>query len=154
MGKTYKIALALLYAAQVVMIYREAAAHLYNRTVESAIEKQNDVSRQAYTGDPRAKLRSGVRLDFLWHGLLTAAFSPARLAPLRLDEEVGQETSHEHPPEKQQYLVKKPRWRRAREYLIANLLPGLMRSLPPATPVLPNFSLTSRNCAVSFPAAD
>lgn len=153
MGKVMKIALAILYAVQVVVIFRESIDHLSSRGLgeEHGDIKQNQGQAQT-PRDPRVLLKRAFQPIFKHHGLLAAApvanvVIPVVLGTIKRDED------HLHPLEKKEMLlVRRHRQHRIREYLMANLYPLLKKIKLPDPPDLMNNRRIAPNRALAFPA--
>jgi len=152
MGKTMKIALAVLYALQVVVIFRESLTHLTSRGGEEQPggQKQN-FSRSPEFSDPRAFFKRAFQPLFKRHGSLVAAPAAAAAAVLT---EIKKEESHLHPPEtKKDVLVRKIKMRRLNRYLLANLFPSIKKIRPPDGPNTANSPIAIRRATMFVSAS-
>lgn len=147
MGKTLKIALAVLYALQVAVIFRESVTRLTRREEEDpGGEKQKVTETQLYS-DKRDLLQRAFQPLFKRHGMLTAA--PAAAAAVLT--EIKKDESHLHPPEhKKDLLVKRTRFRSVSRYLITNLFPGIKRFRRPANAAATPCRPAAMDCAPMF----
>lgn len=133
MKKIKKIALALLYLVQVLVIFREAIVYL-SRSAEEAGPKLNDFRQEAVDrnrhrfswlavirGDPRELLATAPAV----------AGTLATIAPF-------DKHGHEHPPENRTrdgILRRETRRRLARELILINLAPLIQRAARPAAAI-------------------
>ncbi len=157
MGKGMKIALAILYAVQVVVIFREAIDHLGSRGDEEhhGGQKQNQVQAQT-PSDARVLLRRTFQPIFKRQGLLTAAPLAGTVAMSTLTG-IRREEDHIHPPEekkKGQAAIRRQRQKRIREYLVTNLYPLLKKFRLPEAPDLTGICLNAAGRARVFPATE
>ena len=154
MGKVMKIALAILYAVQVVVIFRESIDHLRSRGHEELGDIKQNQDQSQTPGDLRVLFKRAFQPIFKHHGLLAAAPLAGTVATVVLTE-IKRKEDHVHPPEqKETLLVRKHRQHRIKEYLIANLYPLFKKFKPPAAPDLVAVCLNAGNRALVFPPAN
>ncbi len=123
MGRMYKIALAILYLAQIIVLVREPAAHLY----KVAIEKDEP---SAASAPVVVDLRQVLKQAFRTFGLaqcISAAPPPRNdSVSVQIDKE-----AHQHTPEDKQALVRKQRRRYHYLVLLLNLYPAIKKDICP-----------------------
>jgi hypothetical protein len=130
MGKTMKIALATLYALQVIVIFRESVMYLTSGSGEEPGEQKQNSSESPEFNDPRAFLKRTFQPWFKRNGSLVAGPVAAVAAVLT---EIKKEEDPVHPPEhRKDFLPRRTRVRRFCRYLMANLAPGIQKVRPPA----------------------
>lgn len=152
MGKTLKIALALLYAVQVVVIYREAIDHLHNRGHEEPGDLKQNQHESVTLHDSRVLFKRAFQPIFKRHGLLTAAPVASALTVVVLTE-IKHDESHVHPPEKKESpLVRRQRRHRPKEHLIANLYPLIKKIKPLRSTDTLDSCLDAVNRLLMFPS--
>ncbi len=157
MGKGIKIALAILYAVQVVVIFRESIDHLNSRGEEEHRGglKQNQLQAQA-PNDPRVLLKRAFQPIFKRQGLLAAAPLAGHAVTTVLTG-IKRDEDHIHPPEekpKSKATVRRQRHERIREYLVANLYPLLKKFRPPAFTDLTHLRFIAVDRALLFPVTE
>jgi len=133
MGKTLKIALALLYAIQVVVIFRESIDHLrgLGHEGERGDIKQNQ-DQSLTPSAARVLFKRAFQPIYKYQGLLAAAPLAGAMTAASVLTEIKREEDHIHPPERKEILLtRRNRQQRIREYLIANLYP-LLKKLGPS----------------------
>jgi hypothetical protein len=129
MGKYYKLALVLLYAAQLVIAFREQVVHLYEVAVES-IHRHADVHRPAERLEV-VKRATHPKYDPVARLSSSADLPPVPLVAAILDhEEEHDDPANEGGEDERKDKARRARRARAREILIANLYP-FMRAIRP-----------------------
>lgn len=120
MGKYAKIALVLLYAAQLVIAFREQLVHLYKDAVEQAHrESAHSLTETAPGGDVR--LKRATRPRYTPHEILVAApHLPAVLA-IGFDSHGGGHDEEPHHGDEHKDKARKHRTPRPTGFLIRNL---------------------------------
>lgn len=126
MGKYAKFALVLLYAAQLVIAFREQLVHLYKEAVES-VHRESAFFHEKEPDDG-VRLKRSTTPRFSPHEILVAAHH----IPATLSVAFGGHGSHdsEHPvhdDDRHKDKAKKHRQPRPFEYLIRNLFPDMRR---------------------------
>lgn len=128
MGKYAKIALVLLYAAQIVIAFREQLVHLYKDAVEQAHRvSAPSLTEMAPGGDVRLKRATQPRYNP--HEILVAApHLPAVLA-IGFEGRGSEDGEEHHYGDEHKDKVRKHRTPRPVEYLIRNLFHDIRQSV-------------------------
>jgi hypothetical protein len=147
MGKKMKIALAVLYALQVAVIFRESVTRLARQDGEDPGGEKQKISETQLFSDTRALFQRAFQPLFRRHGMLAAA--PAAAAAVLTEVKNGE--SHVHPPEhKKDLLISRSKIKRLNRYLIANLFPWIKKFRPPANAAETAFRPTVMDRATMF----
>jgi hypothetical protein len=130
MGKYAKIALVLLYAAQLVIAFREQLVHLYKEAVE-AVHRESSLVHHEPEPEVGVRLKRATTPRFNPHEILVAVpHVPAALALVFDEHGHGKEhEKHDHPVHGDEHKDKarKHRHQRPPEMLIRNLFHDIRR---------------------------
>lgn len=126
MGRNYKMALALLYVLQLVVVFRESVAEVYKHAVEAL----HGTSAHVESVDAGHAPTTETRQPAAPHGPLWRA-RPAVDAIFLVGIPVIKDEGHEPHHHEREDRTRKPRQRHINEYLIANLFNRMKRLWPP-----------------------
>lgn len=154
MEKNYKLALALLYLLQLMIVFRESIAEAYKHAAEAIhgkVEFAADVSGHHGAAVAQEERRQpsqeqGFRIE---HGASALAMFVLAHVISHDEHHVLHHDDHSHPETEDE--AKKMRRRRWREIFLANLFPSIKRFAEPAqTAGAPAFTMLR---PTGFPAA-
>ncbi len=143
MGKMYKIALAILYMAQIIVLVREPAAHLYKTVIE---KEEPERAAAPVIVDLRQVLKQTFRAFGLGQCLAAAPLSKPDDLTVHADRE-----AHQHTPEDKQALVRRLRRRYHYRNLVLNLFPLIRKKACPVSEPAPIADMAAVCRAVLFP---